>query len=271
MGRPIKTGLDYFPVDISFDDNVELLQAECGIYAIGVLIKLWQKIYRNGYFIVWDEDAILLFNQRNGLIRSQTDSILEVCFRRNIFSRSMYESHGILTSSGIQKRFLQISKDAKRKTISIYSEFKLVNGEFSGIITEETHIDSDFSTQRKGKERKGKDISEETINSEETHVNEKQKKHKFGVQKNVLLTDDEYGRLTKKYNNCEEIIDWFSNYIVEKGYHTKSHNLSIQRWVADAVEREKQKKKTKGNGNVGNFNQRTYDFDNMFEDVLKKE
>lgn len=60
-------------------------------------------------------------------------------------------------------------------------------------------------------------------------------KQKYGMNRNVLLTEDEYERLSEKYSNLDEIIEWFSNYIVEKSYKSKSHNLSIQRWVADAV------------------------------------
>ena len=59
MARPLKTGLDYFPLDVSFDDNIELLEAEEGLEGFAILIKLWQKIYSNGYYIEWNEDSLL--------------------------------------------------------------------------------------------------------------------------------------------------------------------------------------------------------------------
>jgi len=181
MGRPIKIGLDYFPVDIIFDDNVELLQAECGIQSVGILIKLWQKIYRNGYFIEWNSDSLLLFNQHNGLSQNETDKVLEVCFKRNIFCKELFEKYGILTSRGIQKRFLQIAKDSKRTSILIISEYKLVNGEFNGIITGETHVTSEFSAQSKVKKSK-----------EEKSKEEKSKRNKKPHEKQADLNDFDF-------------------------------------------------------------------------------
>ncbi len=61
MARPLKIGLDYFPLDVSFDDNIELLEAEEGLEGFAILIKLWQKIYSNGYYIEWNDDCLLLF------------------------------------------------------------------------------------------------------------------------------------------------------------------------------------------------------------------
>lgn len=60
-------------------------------------------------------------------------------------------------------------------------------------------------------------------------------KHKHGEYKNVLLTDKEFERLNTDYpGEAVAIIEWFSAYIEEKGYKSKSHNLAIRRWVVDA-------------------------------------
>lgn len=67
----------------------------------------------------------------------------------------------------------------------------------------------------------------------------KSKKHKYGSFKNVLLTDDEITRLKNDFKsiNIEDLIEWFSAYIEEKGYKSKSHNLAIRRWVIDAYQK----------------------------------
>lgn len=75
----------------------------------------------------------------------------------------------------------------------------------------------------------------------------KSKKHKCGSFKNVLLTDEEITRLRNDFKsiNIEDLIEWFSAYIEEKGYKSKSHNLAIRRWVVDAYQkRGNQKSKT---------------------------
>lgn len=74
----------------------------------------------------------------------------------------------------------------------------------------------------------------------------KESKHKHGTFKNVLLTDAEYERLKADFGEeAEEAIELLSGYIKEKGYKTKDHNLTIRRWVIDAVRERKAKGKPK--------------------------
>ena len=81
----------------------------------------------------------------------------------------------------------------------------------------------------------------------EKRKKEKVKKEKvaFGSFQNVLLTEEEHERLLAKYGaEAEEAIEYLSAYIIEKKYKSESHNLSIQRWVIDAV-RERKAKQSK--------------------------
>ena len=67
-------------------------------------------------------------------------------------------------------------------------------------------------------------------------------KHKHGEFQNVLLTDSEYKKLSDEYGEwlIEKAIIFLDEYIEEKGYKSKSHNLAIRRWVIDAIkDREK--------------------------------
>lgn len=72
---------------------------------------------------------------------------------------------------------------------------------------------------------------------------EKPPKHKYGEYQNVLLTDDEYARLVKNKGQIliDQAIKFLDEYIEEKGYKSKSHNLAIQRWVIDAVKKQRNK------------------------------
>lgn len=60
-------------------------------------------------------------------------------------------------------------------------------------------------------------------------------KRKYGEYNHVLLTDKEYEKLKKDYDNYEELIKFLDEYIEMKGYKAKSHNLAIRKWVVDAV------------------------------------
>ena len=57
MARPNKMGLDYFPFDVDFfnDEKIVAISGEFGIKGEIVVIKLLCAIYRNGYFILWND------------------------------------------------------------------------------------------------------------------------------------------------------------------------------------------------------------------------
>lgn len=69
--------------------------------------------------------------------------------------------------------------------------------------------------------------------------NEKIEKTLFAP--NVALTDDEYKRLCSEFGEdfTKMSIEYLSSYKLEKNYKTKSDNLTIRRWVMDAVKKSK--------------------------------
>ena len=129
MARPTKIGLDYFELDCRMDDKVKLIQAEFGLKGFAVVVKLLQKIYgENGYYCEWNDDVLLLFMSENGLNGDGKNLIKEIvsaCIRRNIFSEELYKKYGILTSSGVQKRYLNAT--ARREVVNLKKEYLLIN------------------------------------------------------------------------------------------------------------------------------------------------
>ena len=69
----------------------------------------------------------------------------------------------------------------------------------------------------------------------------KQAKQKYGEYQNVLLTDNEFENLANSFGieTRDKAIRFLDEYIEEKGYKSKSHNLAIRRWVIDAIGKEK--------------------------------
>ncbi|MEN6312761.1 MAG: DUF4373 domain-containing protein [Clostridiaceae bacterium] len=166
MARPLKLGLDYFPLDVAFDDNIELVEAEFGLEGFAILIKVWQKIYANGYFLNWNDDTALLFAKKINTEKTKITSVINACLLRSIFDKVLYERFGVLTSRGIQKRYIIACASSKRKNITMEAKYLLIEDRYKQLITEiipftqeETAINSGESTQRKGKEteRKGKE------------------------------------------------------------------------------------------------------------------
>lgn len=125
MARPTKQGLDYFPLDTSMDSKMELFEAEHGLTGFAFLIKLFQKIYDNGYFCEWNEDEQLLFSKRINVDINRVNVYINSALSRNIFSQELFDKYKILTSRGIQKRFIEACK--RRKQIEITREICLID------------------------------------------------------------------------------------------------------------------------------------------------
>ncbi len=124
MARPPKKGLDYFPLDVDLDEKVELLEAKYGIQGFGVLIKIWQRIYKNGYYIEWSEDMLFLFKKQVNVDVGLISALIDDCLRIGIFEKSLYLNYGILTSKAIQKRYIIACE--RRSKIEMFKEFCLL-------------------------------------------------------------------------------------------------------------------------------------------------
>lgn len=64
-------------------------------------------------------------------------------------------------------------------------------------------------------------------------------KHRYGEYKHVRLSDEEYMKLQRDFQNAKELITYLDEYIEMKGYKANSHYLAIRKWVVNAVEEQK--------------------------------
>ena len=175
MARPLKQGVDYFPLDVYLDDKFKFVQIKYGLEGFAIIIKLLQKIYSCGYWYQWGEDEQLIFKNENHINCETLKNVMNEAFKRDIFNQEMFDKYKILTSSGIQKRYKEIVR--RRKDIEITTDYLLIDDIYQvndDILTTSCKHTDDISTQRKGKERKGKE-TESKLNKKETPT----KKTKF--------------------------------------------------------------------------------------------
>lgn len=130
MARPSDNSLRYYNRDTKDDDNLLYVEAVHGLLGYALVDKLWKHIYGcpGGYYCDFAEINQRLFCKNNGVTMDVLWKILETCFEKGIeiFSREKYESHKILTSSGVQKRWLKIVKEAGRKNSSLKEGFRII-------------------------------------------------------------------------------------------------------------------------------------------------
>lgn len=122
----MKSGIDYFPLDVTLDEKFELIEAEFGLTGFGVVVKLMQKIYGGqGYYVEWTKEVALLFAKRIGAGGNAVSEIVSASIERGIFDKTLYDKYQILTSKGIQKRYFEAV--SRRKSVEVERAYLLVD------------------------------------------------------------------------------------------------------------------------------------------------
>lgn len=170
MSRPQKAGVEYFPLDVENDDKLDLIEAEFGLTGFAVIVKLYQRIYKLGYYCEWNDEVALLFGKRLGTGGKAVSEIVSAAIRRKLFDDEIYRKYGVLTSRGIQKRYFEIV--ARRKNVEVEQRYLLISRDLIPVnvnimyaetpvnvntMQAETPENAYRSTQSKVKESKGKE------------------------------------------------------------------------------------------------------------------
>lgn len=173
MSRPNKTGLSYFPMDVDLFQDIrirKLIKYQSG-KAITVYALLLCLIYQRGYYMRWDEELPFIISEQTGFEEAYILEVIRSCMTLGLFSKKLYDDEQIITSKGIQERYLYICKLLKRRVsiteyLLIDEEKELVTSQETGVISgktpvisEETALNSVKMQQKKRKEKEIKEIS----------------------------------------------------------------------------------------------------------------
>jgi len=154
LARPIKEGLDYFPLNVVLNSKFEIIEARFGIKGFAVIVKLFQYIYgTKGYYCEWDEDVLFVFAKRIGVGANSVSEILDTSLKKGIFNKDMYEKYSILTSEGIQQRYVEAKRGGYARICKKYLLISIPkteeNGSETGVNVTKTEVNVTASTQRK--------------------------------------------------------------------------------------------------------------------------
>lgn len=168
MARPVKEGLDYFPlyVDIFEDEKIEAISGEFGIKGEIIVVKLLCAIYKKGYFILWSDLIIAQMLKRlPGISKDLLNNVVERLVLWEFFDKDLFHSVGILTSEKIQENFFEATKRRKSPKPTLYVLDKFLENDNSiendvdgvnvDINTQAEGVNVDINTQSKVKESKG--------------------------------------------------------------------------------------------------------------------
>lgn len=246
--------------DFFEDDAIQILEAlPDGYLYSNILLKLYLKSLKFS--------GKLMFNERI----PYNPTVLATITRHNvgtvekalqIFKElGLIEilDNGAMYMLDIQNFIGKTSTEADRKRAyreRIEEEKRTLIGQKSGQISDKSTPEIEIEIE--------KDIDIEK---------KKEIKHKFGEFGHVRLKESESNRLISElgqetFDKCIKKLD---EYIQETGKKYKDHNLTIRRWVIDAVKENKATNKPKATNKFNQFPQRDYgDMSEMEQRLLNR-
>ena len=128
MARTVKTGLEYFPFDIDFfqDLRIRKLIKYQGGKAVTVYALLLCIIYKDGYYIRWDNELPFVISEQTGYDEAYIQEVINCCMNIGLFSKELFKAEGVMTSKGIQERYMNINRLCKRT--ATVGEYNLLDG-----------------------------------------------------------------------------------------------------------------------------------------------
>ena len=206
MARPRKDGLDYFPLDVNFlsDLKIKKIIRAYGAQAVAVVMSVLTTVYRdNGYFATYDDDLIFIIADELKLEDSYVKNVIEKLIEVDFLSKEQKEKNNILTSIGIQERYLKACERRVKTTLN--ATYSLINDssnelpqtestDIEGLCIQKPHstvVNNSKSTQSKVKESKGKESkvknSKQQVSKEQESKNKinKNKINKNKINKNI--------------------------------------------------------------------------------------
>lgn len=244
MARPKKTGLDYFPFDVQFFSNkkIKILKARYGTDGVVLFLFLLCEIYKNGYYLIWDDDYKYVVADELNLSDGLIEQVLNFLIERSLLNRILLGSDTFLTSPGIQSRFQEAVKSrAVKSPVSVISELWLLSKEKTQSFIKFTQ-NSDIP-QNKPSFSKNNPSNSEKNATKKSKVNEsKVNKIKVcyrvpAINGDFELTQDFYDELTKTYSETDideslkKMINFLKANPAKKRYvgNTKAY---IELWIS---------------------------------------
>ncbi len=165
MPRPLKRGLDYFPLDVDFlsDLKVRRIVKACGKESIHILVALLAYIYRDeGYYVLWDEDLAFLVADEVGTKEGTVEELVKKAVQVKFFDQTIFDKYNVLTSSGIQNRYILATKERKKVELEFkYLLTNEVNRSNISVIGRNNSNNQGSNQQSKVKESKEEESKEE--------------------------------------------------------------------------------------------------------------
>ena len=266
MPRSAKKGLDFCPFDIILSKEEEAVKKEIGGIYASVLHPLLVRIYGGeGYFIKWDRELAEVFCKEEMLSRDKVDRVIDSCINNGVFDKEIYEKYSVLTSRNIQCKYLKYTH--RRVNSYIVKEYSLIEAKDISVTETENICNRNvisaaetdnicnrnvISAAETNDDLYNNNINNNINNNNSLSLsfnlinNKNNNKKRYGIYKNVILTDGEYREIEELCDDVEYSINYLSKGLKTYGENMKySYIHYIKKWISEGKLKGKNKKKEK--------------------------
>lgn len=199
----IRKNLDYLPLDVNIfaDRKIKRLTNTFGGKGFLVYIIILTEVYKNGYFLVWDndypEDIAMMLGE--GIKANLVMEVVNHCVHKfGLFDRELFDN-SIITSKGIQQRYLHAKESICKKTFKLeelfpkycllddnenLSELTPINGDYPENVRNEP-INADERRQVKSSKVKSSKVEVKENNSPLSPQGETENSFSFDVPESL--------------------------------------------------------------------------------------
>lgn len=192
MARPIKKGLDYFPVDTNIlsDLKVRRIKRKYGAESFLLYMTLLCDIYANCFYIHASDDYLFDLSEQANMPENKVLEIVLAMVEIGLFDSRLFHEKRILTSSSIQKRYFA----TKSKRLEMFDSeevgyvLRKIDSDKTPVMESKTPQNRGLSTQSKEKKSKEKE-KESTLTS---FVPDVCGREQWKIWKNEMLADEDW-------------------------------------------------------------------------------
>lgn len=276
MARQKKQGIDYFSLDCDFfsDRKIKILKSRYGADGITIFIYLLCEIYKNGYYIIVDDDFYYIVSDDLNMNSDKVKQVLTFLLERSMFDKQLFQSDAVLTSAGIQKRFqLAVKTRAKKNPIKV-DRFWLLNEEETEPFIKVTHFEDNSENNTDNSKKNNDNSREESLKESKYYYSNPDLNREFCLYLDMrnhtgpTLSAEQINALKEELDSLAE------NDSDKLGIVRKAFGGGYKSFFPTSKKRKKSTPKPKKKETIHNFTQREFkdcDYENLEKQLLKKQ
>ena len=229
MARPRKDGLDYFPLDVNFlsDLKIKKIIRAYGAQAVAVVMSVLTTVYRdNGYFATYDDDLLFIIADELKLEDGYVKDVIEKMIEVEFLDKKQKEENKILTSIGIQERYLKACERRVKTTLN--ATYNLLNDSSKELPQTENTDKESFCKQKPHSTGVNDNESTESKVKESKVKNSKEKESKNKVKNTTSSAQSDLREILEIYQGNFGVANSIVQLELEETLETISKEMIIE-------------------------------------------